>query len=278
MRTFSLTNSKGTTYDLTNKGTAFLHSVGGLGYTEEGKYQRIGTRYSRYQSRMKQGVIKGSIKFWNSGAQAEYESFINFCQQTPLVLSYDPTGSKTYYCRCTLSEADFDEKNALTIDVEFTQLTPFFEKLYVVTYADEDSTYGKIYDYEYPYVYTSATANSVTINQSSAIESPCKLTMYGPLVNPQWNHYVNNTLYASGAITGTIASGNRLVVDCTGDTLSMIVYDSSNNVVTDMYQESDFSTERAIYLQYGKNTITVSDEGSNKVTVVAEGEIQYASV
>jgi hypothetical protein len=54
--------------------------------------------------------------------------------------------------------------------------------------------------------------------------------------------------------------------------------DMSNNLVRDYYQLSDFSTERFIRLQPGKNRITVTHSGGNVIAVGIEGQIEYATV
>lgn len=277
MRQYTLINGNGETYNITAKKQLFFHSVEGLGYSEDNDYQRVGNRFVMLSNKKKQGEIKGEIKFWNPNAHAKYEAFVQFTQILPLTITYKPI-NKTYYARGNITKIDFNETDALTVSIEFTQTTPFFESVNVVTYPTDEINYGKIYDYEYPYVYSSAVANTIIINMSESMESPCKLTIHGPVVNPQWNHYVNNILVATGKILGTIPAGNRLIVDTTGDSFSIHQVDAGNNLVADMYQSSDFGTERAIYLQRGQNRITVEDEGSNKVIVAAEAELYHASV
>ena len=277
MRQFTLINANGETYNITEVKKSFFHSVKGLGFGEENTYQRVGNRFVMLSNRKKQGEITGQLRFWNPNAQAEYENFVKFTQILPIQIAYTPI-NKTYYARGTITEVSYEEKEALTVSVKFKQTTPFFEKVNVVTYPTDENHVGKIYNYEYPYVYSSSVSNTVVINMDTSEESPCRLSIYGAVQNPTWKHYVNNVLVATGGITGNIPSGNRLVIDTTGDTFSMLQLDPLNNIVADMYQASDFGTERAIYLQRGQNRITIEDDGSNKVTVVAEAEIYHASV
>ena len=277
MRQFTLINANGETYNITEKKKSFFHSVKGLGFAEENTYQRVGNRFVMLSNRKKQGEIEGELKFWNPGAQAEYEKFVKFTQILPIKIAYTPI-NRTYYANGTISDIDYSEDNALTVTIKFTPVTPFYEKVNVVTYPTDENHVGKIYNYEYPYVYSSSVSNTVVVNMDTSMESPCRFTIYGPVTNPTWKHYVNNKLYTTGGITGSIPSGNRLVIDTTGDTFTMQQLDPLGNLVQDMYQSSDFGTERAIYLQRGQNRITVEDNGSNKVAVVAEAEIYHASV
>lgn len=279
MRTFKLRNSLGAYYDLTVDKTSMLLLVGGLGYDEENTYQRIGHRFTTLKSYLKQGVVSGTVHFWQPKAHEEYQKFVKFCQFKPLTLIYNPTGVKEYYRRGAVTSVTYDESKPLEAGVKFTCSTPFFESVRVVTEPGSGGMiYGKIYDYTYPYRYSSTTTNNVTINMDSTVESPCKLILYGPLQNPEWKHYVNNELVSTGKVNITVPSGHYLVVDNTGDNLSIEEYDNTNTFVADRYQLSDFSTERAIYLEYGQNRIAIDDEGGNKVKVVAEGELYYASV
>ena len=278
MRQFYLKNVNGAEFDLTVPKTTFLHSVGGLGYEEENTYQRVGNRFATLKSRLKQSKIQGTVQFFRNDAHKNYQAFVKFCQFKPLTLVYNPTGSKEYFVRGSVSKAVYDEKKPLQSEIEFTCTTPFFESVRVVTYPDDGGEYGKIYDYTYPYRYSSATQNNVTINVDSTVESPCKLTLYGPLVNPEWRHYVNNELVSTGIMNFSLPVNHHLVVDTTGDKLTIMEYDNLNQFVADRYQLSDFGTQRAVYLQYGQNRIAVDDDGGNKVTVVAEGELYYASV
>ena len=277
MRKFYLRNSNGATYDLTVDKKSMLYLVGGLGYEEDNTYQRIGYRFTTLKRYMKQGVISGTVQLW--GNHSEYQNFVKFCQFKPITLVYNPLGIKKYFRRGAMTAIDYDENNPKAAKVKFTCTTPFYESVRVVTYPSGGGVqYGKVYDYTYPYRYSSNTTNNVTINMDSTVESPCKLILYGPLVNPEWKHYVNGNLISTGKVNVTIPSNHYLVIDDTGDNLTIEEYDNVNTFIADRYQLSDFGTERAVYLQFGQNRIAVDDDGGNKVIVVAEGELYYASV
>lgn len=278
MREFYLKSANGAKYELTEVKKSFLHSVSGLGYEEDNSYQRVGNRFATLRSQLKQNVFDGIVQFWRQSGHQEYQSFVKFCQFKPITLIYNPLGNKEYYARGSVSKVDYDEKKPLQAAIKFTCTTPFFESVRVVTYPDDGGEYGKIYDYTYPYRYSSATQNNVTINVDSTVESPCRLTLHGPLVNPEWRHYVNNVLVSTGIVNVTVPVNHHLVIDTTGDKLTIEEFDNLNQFVADRYQLSDFGTQRAVYLQFGQNRISVDDDGGNKVTVVAEGELYYASV
>ena len=47
-------------------------------------------------------------------------------------------------------------------------------------------------------------------------DSPCKVTIFGPCLNPVWKHYVDNELFETGRYEGLIMADHKLVVDATG--------------------------------------------------------------
>ena len=50
------------------------------------------------------------------------------------------------------------------------------------------------------------------------------------------------------------------------------------NEVSDMYQQSDFSTDRFVRFGKGRNTIAVSADNTNVLNVGVEAQIEYATV
>jgi hypothetical protein len=56
-----------------------------------------------------------------------------------------------------------------------------------------------------------------------------------------------------------------------------VEYDKYDERVRDLYNASDFSTKRFIYLKRGRNRIVVS-AGSQDVQIRLKGRIEYVSV
>jgi hypothetical protein len=104
------------------------------------------------------------------------------------------------------------------------------------------------------------------------------VVLYGELVNPTWRHYLNNVLQTTGKITGTVMPNHRLVIDTTTIPYSMKQVDAFGNVVSDMYQLSDFSTERFVRFGKGRNTVSVQADNTNTLNVGVEAQIEYATV
>ena len=277
MRTFTLLDRDGTSYNLTEPTTAFFYNVEGLGYSREVEYQQIGDRYEPIKNNLAQGLINGIIRFKQPNAYKKYFDFVQFCQNTPLRLIYTPSTTPFYRDGQVTSISKTEGSDGvLSCSIEFSASTPFYKILY--EYNPGVITGGKTYSYEYDYVYSNSVAGTVTLNNDSYLSCPAKIEIYGYAVNPSWRHYVNNVLVATGKVNTSIESGNKLVIDTTTTPYSIKQYNLSNELISDVYQLSDFSTDRFITLRNGRNTISVAHEGGSLIQVGVEARIEYASV
>jgi len=273
MRIFNLVNALGDTYKLTERQDKFLHTVKGLGLSATAEYTRIGNHFELLSYDPEQGKIQGTVRFWEP---REYFAFAKFCQHRPLHLEYTPA-DVTYRRDGAVTKIGKDEDNPQQSDVEFTCSTPFYRQVSEFNDAGVAAG-GKVYDYTYSYTYTNSVAQSIIIRSDSAVESPCKITIYGPVTNPAWRHYVDNVLVATGKVFAEIEAGRKLVIDTTVVPYQIRKLDMSNNVIVDLYQSSDFSTERFINLQYGQNTISVGGDSADPIPLQVEAMIEYDTV
>lgn len=279
MRTFSLINRLGQKYTLMSSESGFFHSVSGLGYSDDTEYRRISVVYKMIEDHRSQDQIKGKVIFRQPNAQRSYQNFIKFLQLKPLSLVYIPEGSsELYYRRGTVTDVGYTETDCVQVSVTFTCWTPPFKYLNLVTYPTASAADGKVYDYTYDYTYRSTVANTVEIDIDTAMDCPCKITAYGLLVNPVWNHYVDGVLVATGKVNTTIPSNRKLVIDTETTPYSIKEYDMNNNLIADLYEQSDFGKKRFIMLKYGKNSIVITDDDASTTTVIVEAQVMYASV
>jgi hypothetical protein len=58
----------------------------------------------------------------------------------------------------------------------------------------------------------------------------------------------------------------------------MTIQTTANEVISNVYQLGDFSTERFMFLESGRNRISVSHEGTNSIMIAVEAKLAYASV
>jgi len=277
MRTFTLFDINGTEYNITTKDNAFFHSVDGLGFEREMTFQQVDERFKKIDDLTVQKTIQGTVFFGGMNPESHYFAFAKFCKNAPLRMKYNPGHGEYYrmgYVKA-LGRGD-GSGTSKSASVEFVCTTPWYKV--VQKYNDGTASDGKVYDYAYDYNYTESTPGSVAYESDSFEDCPAKLIIHGAVSNPVWRHYVDGVLVATGKINGSIASGRRLVVDTTVIPWSIKQFDTLGNLVSDMYQLSDFSTERFIRLSHGKNVISVTDDGVDPVTVTLEAQIEYDTV
>lgn len=277
MRKFRIVNGEGGSFDLNGK-EAFFHSIEGLGYTDSTSFLQIGKDFLPLEEMFSQGQLAGSIFFGGTKAYEKYREFARFVRATPLTLVYEL--DETFRVPVRVAQLEKGEliNGGIGLDCPVTfKATGLYYKS-VTEYSDTIYVGGKIYPYEYPYAYADVSQNTLLIDSDSHEDSPCKITIYGPCINPVWKHYVNNELYATGAYPGTIQSEHKLVIDTTTIPYSITERGVGNEIVADRYQMCDFTTERFFHLQHGNNRISVSHDGINAVSMMVEGRISYETV
>lgn len=279
-RTFSLVNGIGETFNLTTHDT-FLYAPEGLGFEEDTTYMRYGERFRPLVEEFAQGIPAGILFFNNPDAYTKFRTFAAFTQKLPLTLLYRVDGT-TYKRRVRvqrLTKTELEPGQELRCDVEFAALSPFYREISVIS-PDAGSSSGKTYDYTYDYTYQDFIPGTVVIDYDGDMPGPVQIKISATgLSNPRWSHYVEDELVATGKVNGSILSGNYLLVDDFEIPYKIQqVASSTQTVVRDMYEASDFSTERFIYLQPGMNRISAGHDGIQNVKLTVRGFIYYAAV
>lgn len=286
IRRFSISNGVGHTIDLNNKNDILFINPNGLGFSDEVNYYRIGRQFLPLNDDYAQGEITGTLLFAAPNSYTRYYNFIQFISQAPLTLSYT-IEDKVYYRRVKVQSIEKTEKDIqqyLLCQVTFKCLTLFYRLVeeYIAgdsTEDDEPQTYQhKEYDYFYNYTYGGQVSQTVTIVSDTAVDSPCKIFIYGPAVNPMWSHLLNNRTIETGKYNGTIPHGHYLVINSADVPYSINEYDENSDLVSDRYAGCDFSTERFFFLKLGTNRISISHEGSEQVALKVEARLEYESV
>ena len=260
MRKFKLYNAVGQVYDLNDK-TSFFHDPNGLGFDNESEYERVGSQFLLTDEKMKQPEPSGRIRFTS---YEEYLKFSKFLQRKPLKLQY--MAADTYMM-------DVHVKGIKKTELE--TLGPWYKE--AVLNIDGSLAVGKVYPYTYPYTYARNSQGDVTIDSDSDIESPVQITIIGPCENPQYVHYVNDEIVASGKIDYKLPEGRRLKISSKLP-YSIKEQDALGKETADLYQYSDFSTERFLSVRRGTNVISFSHDGDEDIKVVVEACVYYDTV
>ena len=277
MRTFRLYDNDGNRYNITSKDHLFFYKIDGLGFTQEAEFQRIEDRYALLNNYISQNKITGIIRFWQPEAELQYFNFAQFCQNQPIMMDYN-NNYGTYSRRGLITKIERSDGNGnpLEIKIEFTAETPWFKT--VSEYNEGTIVGGKVYDYTYDYKYSDSVINTVSIDSDSYQSSPVRLVICGEAVNPTWRHYLNNVLVSSGKVNGTVLANHRLIIDTTTIPYGIKQVDALGNLISDMYQQSDFSTSRFVRFGHGRNTVTFGADNTNVLNVGVEAEIEYATI
>lgn len=277
MRTFRLYDNDGNRYNVTSKDHLFFYKIDGLGFTQEAEFQRIEDRYALLNNHIAQNKITGIIRFWQPQAELQYFNFAQFCQNQPIMMDYN-NNYGTYSRRGLITKIERSDGNGnpLEIKIEFTAETPWFKT--VSEYNEGTIVGGKVYDYNYDYTYSDSVVNTVSIDSDSYQSSPVRLVIFGEAVNPTWRHYLNNVLVSTGKVNGTVLANHRLIIDTTTIPYGIKQVDALGNLISDMYQQSDFSTSRFVRFGHGRNTVTFGADNTNVLNVGVEAEIEYATI
>ena len=276
MRKFLLINASSESYDL-NDLDFFFHDPTGLGYTRSTKYMQIGDIYVPYGDGIKQPKPSGKIRFKQPNAYDKYYDFTRFISKTPLVLRYTPSDT-TFSMDCyveTIKKKEI-EGIGLDCDITFAGLTPYYKSFLMS--SDGIASDGKLYDYTYPYKYSNVAAGTVAIDVDTNMDSPTKISIYGPCENPNWTAYLNNQIRQTGSCNITLISGHVLVIDTTKTPYTITEQDMLGNVIYDRYENSDLSTDRFVFLKKGRNRITISQDGTSIPKLKVEARLYYETV
>lgn len=272
IRKFKITNALGEMYDL--NGESFFHNIKGLGQERKVTYVQLGTQFLKEKDLIAQKSIQGKIRF---RTYKEYQKFVQFMQHKPLTLTYDAAG--IYYIQVCVDKLEKTEleTGGLYCNVIFKGLGIYYKKIIVENHQEETDA-GKKYPSSYPFTYRDSASGTIEIESDSVLSSPVRINIFGPCVNPSYSQYVNDVLTCNGKINASIPEGHKLVIDTTQIPYSISEYKIDNTYVSNQYGKSDFSTDRFLHLEYGKNRIAFTHESSEAIMVSMEARIEYESV
>lgn len=268
VRQFRLINANGDELDLMAR-THFFHSPSGLGYGYEYTTQTAGYDFLTTDSLLSQKTVSGEVVFLGAKPYQDYQDFVSFCAKTPLKLAYMPDNT-WYYLNVQVQTLQKTEiTTGLICPVDFLAFGTWYKQT-VVTQSEMDASAGKVYDYTYNYTYAETAVGTAVIVNSGDLPAYVKLHIMGPCVNPTWALEHNGEVVARGAVTASIDTGNKLVVDSAPATLEIAEYTTNNAYVRNLYQSSDFSTARFMLAPVGESTLTFSNSGSADINAYVE--------
>ncbi len=275
MRQFYLINGNGARYSLTDV-EHWLYKPDNLGAKFSSKYTQLGGNFIRTSRITKPDDIKGTILFTGKNQYDDYTEFVKFLAVEPLTLVY--ITNDEYRVSVDVKSLDKGEiqNGILKCEIRFKRLSRWYKAVSIINQKPEGS--GKLYNYRYSFKYVEYEPQTVTIESDSGYDCPTRITIFGPATNPNWKQYLNGDVVATGKVNASVREGRRIVIDCMTIPYSIKEFDNANNVKSDLYQYSDFTTQRFINLGFGKNRITVEHDGTNVLDLAVESRIEYETV
>ena len=152
--------------------------------------------------------------------------------------------------------------------VVFEGMTPWYVSKKIL--KKEMNAAGKNYHYRYPYIYTDSQIGTAELINNSGIEAYCRLKLYGPLKNPFWKLTKGDVTVTEGKVLAEIGAESCMVINSNPQKIEIAEYDLFEQYVKDIYEQSDFSTGRFIYLPCGTSKLKVAHEGSGKIDFLVE--------
>lgn len=266
MRKFKLTNAHGETFDLMRR-DALLWEPEGMGFAYDLEALPSGAVWIETKKNEAQPTVTGSMVF---GGYAQADEFRRFCRVGGLVLGYMPQ-DEWWYMECVPAvergEIEYETRK-LICPVTFTGLSSWYKSVKTYNASMTEET-GGTYPYTYPYTYGSGALGTVEITNGE-MDSYSRITIIGPVTNPQWALYQSGAQIASGKVTATISSGHRLVIDSNPAKMQISETDGTGTILQSLWDSSDFETERFIIVPPGLSTMLFTQSGTGAVEASVE--------
>lgn len=239
MRKFKLIKGS-VEYDL----MSFLHFFNvpaGLGFDMEYEVLRSGESFVETSAHQSQKEITGEMVF---SSYDKYKEFIEFIgDNNNITFGYMPSDEWNYIPVKvgSISKGEIDTSKCLICDVTFIAFDTWYK------------------------VKTFTGANNYIVNNESKFPAPFRLKMTATR-DVSYLYWANTSLdglttYNNGSVSDVrmIRTGQTFVVSSVPTDMQIALYDSSNALVRNMYQQSDFTRARFFNLPVGTSKF-VCDE------------------
>ena len=268
-RQFRLINAAGEEYDLCDLSHAF-YSPDGLGFKRDISSVRVGSAYVQVESNLSQQTIKGEMRF---RSYELYSAFKEFISAGGLILKYQPKGFTAWYYRDVvverLDKSEIDRAaHRLICPIDFLCFSQWYEPANAKRTLDLTGE-NTVFPLVFPWVFSDAEKNELLLVNDRMNHAPCKITICGPCVNPAWTLKQDGKTIASGAMTTSIAAGEKLIVDANIESMRIVKITSAGSEVN-VYQNSDFSTGRFIFAPTGESRLKFTHSTTAALDVTVE--------
>lgn len=264
MRTLTLINEYGASYELKSLPTGFIRETEGFGYDIDAKYIRIGESFVNTFFATKQQKITGTIEF---GGASPYEAFSEFAKfvrtSHELTLCY-ATPAGTFYREVDVTELGKAEKTGATLPIEISMACKslWFSGAETRFEVETEVTDAMQYEYKYPYRYKNFTAGRITLTNDGSVPAPLTVRFDGPITNPALTLYEqdSSTEVSRVEITGEAhADGVILYSSVDGDLLCRL---EENGTETNLAGALDITNENFFKVPVGTYVLQISADSA----------------
>lgn len=267
-RKFKLINSVGAEYDLCDLNHA-LYSPDGLGFNKNIDSVQVGSAFAPVEDKLNQQTITGEIVFKSYEYYSEFNDFISSGE---LTFAYQPRNYDIWYYRsCKVKRLDKSEINSTThrlhCPIDFLCFSQWYESVIAERTVYEVSE-NSVFPLTFPFTFADKNINEVIIVNTNVDPAPCKIEILGPCSNPRWELKHNDQTIANGRVSVSLSEGESLIVNANIE--DMQITKVSEDSETDVYQYSDFSTDRFIYAPNGRSILRFYHDSDYALDITVE--------
>jgi len=248
IRQFYLENEYGEIYYFDHRTQTIITQASGLGFTLDIKYLEYNRIYAKSEYQIPLSEISETLIFLR-GYQG-YKTFVDYLSKSKKEhkLHYITPAFKAYTIVdiSSLSKAEL-VSGTIQSQIIFKKLSLWIkEKTYEI--VANGSSYGKVYPYQYPFVYANSYQGITNITNQGLDEAPLNIEIYGAFSNPEITVKKN----------GDIIQRLKLYIESEDATLKVISNPSEqvmtmieNGTTYDVYGMQDFEADNFLFVSHG---------------------------
>lgn len=248
IRSFYLENEYGEIYYFDYRNQTIITQASGLGFALDIKYLEYNRIYAKSEYQIPLTEISETLVFLR-GYQG-YKTFVDYLSKSKKEHKLHYTTSAfqayTYVDISSLSKAEL-VSGTIQSQIIFKKLSLWIkEKAYEI--IANGSSYGKVYPYQYPFIYANSNLGITYINNQGLDEAPLNIEIYGAFLNPEITVKKN----------GYIIQKLKLYVESEDATLKIISNPSEqvitmieNGTIYDIYGMQDFEADNFLFVSHG---------------------------
>ena len=248
IRQFYLENEYGEIYYFDHRSQTIITQASGLGFALDIKYLEYNRIYAKSEYQIPLSEISETLVFLR-GYQG-YKAFVDYLSKSKKEhkLFYITPAFKAYTIVdvSSLSKAEL-VSGTIQSQIIFKKLSLWIkEKTYEI--IANGSSYGKVYPYQYPFIYANSYQGITNITNQGLDEAPLNIEIYGAFSNPEITIKKN----------GHIIQRLKLYVESEDATLTVISNPSEqvitmiqNGTIYDVYGMQDFEADNFLFVSHG---------------------------